>query len=127
MLSSSEHNSEEESSQADTEYHSEIESKSEKKQIIPVSKDEEFMFLNIQFPLSYQFPKPYITLNEVMSNLDDVLLKPYEWTYNIAEDPEQALTYIITHFNIDRISQSIQDFPKLRYNQVYYSTYVDTS
>ena len=127
MSQPSEYSSEEESSQNDTEYHSESGLKSEKKQIILVNSDEEFTFLNIWFPLPHEFPKPYIMLNKVMSNPDDALLKPYEWTHNIAEDPENTLAYIITHFNIDRVSQSIHSVPKYKYNQVYYSTYIDTS
>ena len=85
------------------------------------------MFLNTQFPLPRQFLKPYLKLNEVMSNLDDALPKPYLWTHDIAKDPQQALGYIICHFNIDRVSHSIQEFPKLEFKQVYYSTYIDTS
>ena len=62
-----------------------------------------------------------------MSNPEDALPKPYVWTHNIAEDPENALAYIIIHFNIDRVSRSIHSFPKYKYDQVYYSTYTDTS
>ena len=127
MSHSLEHDSKEESSQNDTEYHSELEHQSEKKQIILINQDEEFTFLYIRFPLPCQFPKSYITLNEVMSNPEDALPKPYVWTHNIAEDPENALAYIIIHFNIDRVSRSIHSFPKYKYDQVYYSTYIDTS
>ena len=127
MSQSSENSVEEESSENDTEYHSESEHKLDNKQIILVNSDEEFTFLNIWFPLPHEFPKPYIMLNEVMSNLDDALPKPYEWTHSKAEDPENALTYIITHFNINRVSRSIHSFPKYKYVQVYYSTYINTS
>ena len=109
------------------EYHSELEHKSEKKQIILVNTNEEFTFLDIWFPLPHVFPKPYITLNEVMSNPDDALLKPYVWMHHTAKDSDNALAYIITHFNINRVSWSIHSFPKYKYDQVYYSTYIDTS
>ena len=77
-----EHNSNRSSSQTDTEYHFELESELEEKQVISIDESEEYTFLNIQFPLPYQFPKPYIMLNKVMSNLDDALPKPYEWTHD---------------------------------------------
>ena len=109
------------------EYHSESGSESEKKCKILINSNEEFTFLNIRFPLPHKFPKLYIKLNEVISNLDDALPKPYEWTHDIAEDPENTLAYIITHFNIGRVSRSINSFPKYEYDQVYYSTYIDTS
>ena len=109
------------------EYHSKSEPESEEKQIILINPNEEFTFLNIRFPLPRHLPKPYIKLNEVILNLDDALPKPYVWTHNIAKDPQNALGYIICHFNIDRVSHSIWDFPKLEYEQVYYSTYIDTS
>ena len=127
MSQSSEQSSNGSSSQENMEYHSESKSESEERQIILVNQDEEFTFLNIWFPLPYQFLKPYIMLNKVMSNLDNALLKPYVWTHDIAEGPGNALAYIITHFNINRVSWSIWEFPKLKYDQVYYSTYIDTS
>ena len=106
MSQSSEHSSKDESSQNDTEYHSKLESKLEK-QVIFVNPDEEYTFLNIQFPLPYYFPKTYLRLNEVVLNLDDALLKPHKCTRYIAKDPTNAFGYIITHFNIDRVSWSI--------------------
>ena len=99
-----EHSSNEQSSSQDMKYHSQSESESEEKQVIYINDSDEYMFLNIWFPLPYQFPQPYMTLNEVMSNLDDALLKPYEWTHDCIKDPKSALAYIITHFNIDRVS-----------------------
>ena len=42
-----------------------------------------------------------------MSNLDHALLKPYDQIQHIAKDSEQALGYIIHHFNIDRVSRSL--------------------
>ena len=109
------------------EYHSKSESESEEIKIIPINDSMEFTFLNIWFPLPYQFPKPYITLNKVMSTLDDALLKPCEWTHDCIKDPKSTLAYIITHFNIEKISQSLRAFPKLEFKQVYYSTYINTS
>ena len=122
-----EHSSNGASSQTDTEYYSKLESKLKEKQIILINDWEEYMFLNIWFPLPYQFPKPYIMLSKVISNLDDVLPKPYEWTHDCIKDPKSTLSYIITNFNIDRVSWKIWDFPKLKFEQVYYSTYIDTS
>ena len=104
MSQSSEHDSKGRSSQSGLEYHSGLEPESEKKQIILIRKDEEFTFLNIQFPLPHEFPNPYIQLNKVMTNIDHALPKPYDQVQHIAEDPEQALGYIIHHFNIDRVS-----------------------
>ena len=127
MSQSSEHNSEGESSQSGSEYHSRLELESERKQIILIRKDEEFTFLNIWFPLPHEFPNPYMQLNKVMSNFDHALPKPYNWVQHIAKDPEQALGYIIHHFNIDRVSRSLRIFPNYAYDQVYYSTYIDTT
>ena len=109
------------------EYHSKSESESEEKQIIPIDDTAGIMFLEIWFPLPLEFPKPYFKLQEVISNLDDALLKPYEWTHDCIKDPESALAYIITHFNIETVSKSIQAYPPLNFNQVYYSTYINTS
>ena len=33
----------------------------------------------------------------------------------------------LCHFNINRVSHSIWEFPKLKFDQVYYLTYIDTS
>ena len=123
MSQASEHDSNEQSSSQNMEYHSE----SEEKQIIPVNDSEGYTFLNIQFPLPYKFPKMYLVLNKVMSNIDDALPKPYVRTQDGIKDPDHALGYIIHHFNIDRVSHSIQNFPQYDFDQVYYSTYIDTS
>ena len=90
-----------------TEYHSKSGSELEQKQITLVNPDKEFMFLNIWFPLPYHFPKLYLILKEVMSNLDDALPKPYVWEHSITKIPDSALRYIINHFNIERVSRSI--------------------
>ena len=65
------------------------------------------MFLDIQFPLPAQFPKPYLRLQDVMSNLDDELPKPNERTHDSVKDPKNTLAYIITNFNIGKVSPSI--------------------
>ena len=122
-----EHHSNGSSSQMDWEYHSEQEAELEEEQNILIDYSQGHMFLNIQFPLPAQFPKPYLSLQEVISNHDDALPKPYVWTHDSIKDPKSALSYIITNFNIRKVSKSIQDFPLSHYNQVYYSTYINTS
>ena len=127
MSQSSEYTSNDESSQGSSEYHSGQEQKSERKQIILINRDAEFTFLNIRFPLPLNFPKPYIQLNELMSSVDHVVPTLYDGNQNITEDPQCALGYIIHHFNINRVSKSLCDVPNYAYNQVYYSTYIDTT
>ena len=97
----------------------------ETRQITSSHPDQGYLLLNVQFPMPYTFPKPYLTLNEVELKLDDALPKPYIQEHNIAEDPDEALSYIINHFNIDTVSQSIRESPELNYKQVYYLTYID--
>ena len=126
MSVSSELCSNEQSSSQDMEYHSERESKLEEKQISLIDDSEEYMFLNIRFPLPYEFPKVYLVLNEVISNLDDALPNPYVCTHDSIKDPDNALGYILHHFNISRISHSIQNFPNLKFDQVHHLTYIDT-
>ena len=77
-----EHNSNRSSSQTASEYHFEQETELEEEQVIFVDYSEGHMFLDIWFPLPAQFPKPYLMLQEVTSNLDDALLKPYEWPHD---------------------------------------------
>ena len=77
--------------------------------------------------MPHQYPHPYIQLNELMSHMDTMVPKSYDWIQSIARDPHCALGYIIHHFNIDKVSQQIRSFPNYRYDQVYYSTYVDTT
>ena len=62
-----------------------------------------------------------------MSHMDTMVPKSYDQIQSIARDPHRALGYIIHHFNIDKVSQQIRSFPNYRYDQVYYSTYVDTT
>ena len=123
----SEQDSEDSELSQDTEYISESGTESETSQISLPHPEQGYLLLNVQFPMPYTFPKPYLTLNEVESKLDDALPKPYIREHNIAEDPDEALSYIINHFNINAVSQSIREFPRLEFEQVYYSTYIDTS
>ena len=75
-------------------------------------------------PRSY--PHLYIQLNELMSTVD-VVLKSYDRITDIPRDPNHALGYIIHHFNINKVSWTIQAYPPYNLNQVYYSTYVEPS
>ena len=124
---STEYNSSDESSQGSLEYHSGQELESERQQIILVNRDEEFMFLNIRFPMPLTFPHPYIELNELMSHVDTMVPKSYDRIQSIAGDPQHALGYIIHHFNINKVSKGLHKFPHYALDQVYYSTYVDTT
>ena len=49
----------------------------------------------------------------------------YNQITDISGNPHWALGYILYHFNIDRISRSIQASCPYHLDQVYYSTYVD--
>ena len=122
----SEHDSKDNKSSQDTEYHSESGSELEKEQNILVNPDEGFTYLHIQFPLPYNFPKPYLNLQEVVP-YSDALPKASVQNTNIAEDPDSALCYIITHFSSNEVSQSIREFPRLELEHLYYLTYIDTS
>ena len=124
---STEYESGEESSQNSSEYHSGQEPESERQQIILINRDEEFTFLNIWFPIPQQYPHPYIQLNELMSHVDTMVPKSYDRIQSIVRDTNRALGYIIHHFNIDKVSQQIHSFPNYRLDQVYYSTYIDTT
>ena len=104
--SSSEYESDDQSSQGSSEYHSRQEPESERKQIILINRDEEFTFLNIWFPMPQSYPHPYIQLNKLMSTVD-LVPKSYDWITDIPGDPNRALGYIIHHFNIDKVSQTI--------------------
>ena len=75
-------------------------------------------------PQSY--PHPYIQLNELMSTVD-LVPKSYDQITDIPGDPNRALGYIIHHFNINKVSQSIRVHPPYQLNQVYYLTYVEPS
>ena len=116
----SEHNSKDNKSSQDTEYHSKSGTESEKGDYTLSTLDQRNSILHVRFPMPYTFPKPYLTLNEVLDNTSD-----HEQKQNIAEDPDEALCYIINHFNIEIVSQSIQRFPEYSFEQVYYLTYID--
>ena len=117
-----EDNSEDNESSQDTEYHFESGIELESGDFTLSTSDQKDSILNVQFPMPYTFPKPYLTLHKVLDNALD-----HVQNQNIAEDPDEALRYIINHFNIDIVSQSIQRFPEYSFKQVYYSTYIDTS
>ena len=126
MSTTLEYDSEDESSPGSLEYHSGQELESDPKQIILINCNEEFTFLNIWFPMPQSYPHPYIQLNELMSTVD-LVPKSYDQITDIPGDPNRALGYIIHHFNINRVSQSIWAYPPYNLDQVYYSTYVDPS
>ena len=123
---STEYDSDDESSHENLEYHSGQEPESERQQIILVNRDEEFTFLNIRFPMPHRFPHPYIQLNNLMSHVDSMVPKSYSRIESITGDPQCALGYIIHHFNIERVSKSLRTIPNYCFDQVYYSTYIDT-
>ena len=75
-------------------------------------------------PLPY--PKPYIQLKELMTTVETTLEK-YDRITDISGDPHWALGYILYHFNIDRVSRSIQAYHPHHLDQVYYSTFVEPS
>ena len=126
MSNTSEYDSDDESSQGSSEYHSGQEPESDRKQIILVNRDEEFTFLHIRFPMPQSYPHPYIQLSDLMTTVE-IAPKLYDRITDIPRDPNRALGYILNHFNIDRVSRSIRAYPPYNLNQVYYSTYVDSS
>ena len=64
------------------------------------------MFLHIRFPMPQSYPHPYIQLSELMTTVK-IAPNSYERITDIAGDPNRALGYILYHFNIARVSQSI--------------------
>ena len=80
-----------------------------------------------QWPMPRNYPHPYIQLNKLMSHIDSTVPKSYPRIESIAGDPQCALGYIIHHFNIEKVSKSLCTFPNYAFDQVYYSTYIDTS
>ena len=98
------------------EYHSESGTKLETGSLSTL--DQKDTILHVRFPMPYTFPKPYLTLQEVIDNASDQ-------KRNMEEDPDEALRYIINHFNIDKIADWILITPHYAFEQVYYSTYVD--
>ena len=126
MSNTSEYNSEDESSQGDSEYHSGEESEPDRTQIILVNREEEFMFLNIRFPMPSPYPHPYIQLKELMTTVTTTP-ELYDWITDISGNPHRALGYILYHFNIDRVSRSIRAYHPYHLDQVDYSTYIEPS
>ena len=127
MSHSSEHDSDENESSQDTEYHSEKRNsesgnESETGDYTLSSPDQWNSILHVRFPMPYTFPKLYLTLNEVLK-FDET--SDHVQNNNIAEDPDEALRYIINHFHVDGIAKSIRNFPELNFEQVYYSTYIE--
>ena len=117
MSNTSEYESEEESSQEDSEYHSRQESEPDRTQIILVNREEEFTFLNIQFPMPSPYPHPYIQLKELMTTVTTTP-ESYDRITDISGNPHRALGYIIYHFNIDRVSRSIRAYHPYYLDQV---------
>ena len=117
-----EHDSEDNESSQDTEYHSESGNKLETGEYTLSSPDQWNSILHIRFPMPYTFPKLYLTLNEVLK-FDET--SDHTWNNIIAEDPDEALCYIINHFHIDGVTKSIRTFPDLFFEWVYYSTYIE--
>ena len=126
MSNISEYESEAESSQGNSEYHSGQESEPDRMQIILVNREEEFTFLNIRFPMPLLYPKPYIQLKELMETVNTPS-QTYDRITDISGNPHRALGYILYHFNIDRISRSIRAHRPYHLDQVYYSTFVEPS
>ena len=115
-----ENNSEDNESSQDTEYHSESGTESETGDYTLSNLDQRDNILHVWFPMPYTFPKPYLTLQEVINNTLDRKRNP-----NMEEDPDEALTYIINHFHIDKVTDWILITPHYSFEQVYHSTYVD--
>ena len=126
MSNTSEYNSEDESSQGSSEYHSGEDSEPDRMQIILVNREEEFTFLNIRFPMPLPYPKPYIQLKELMTTVETPS-ESYDRVTDISGNPHRALGYILYHFNINRISRSIRAYRPYHLDQVYYSTFIEPS
>ena len=124
MSNTSDYDSKNESSPGSSEYHSRQEPELDRKQIILVNRNEEFTFLHIQFPMLSPYPYPYIQLSELMTTVE-IPPASYDWITDIPRDPNRALGYILHHFNINRVSRSIQAYPPYHLDQVYYSTYIE--
>ena len=116
----SEHDSDDNKSSQDTEYHSESGTKSETGDHTLSNPDQRDSILHIRFPMPYTFPKLYLTLQEAIDNASESKRNP-----KIEEDPDEALRYIINHFNIDVVAESIRQTHFYSLKQVYYSTYVE--
>ena len=117
----SENSSEDNKSSQDTEYHSKSGTELETGDYTLSNLERKDTILHVWFPMPYTFPKLYLTLQEVIDNTSD-----QTWNPNMEEDPDKALHYIINHFNVNVVAESIQQFPFYSLEQVYYSTYVET-
>ena len=126
MSNTLEYDSGNESSQDNSEHHSEQESEPDRTQIILVNHEEEFTFLNIRFPMPLPYPKLYIQLKELMTTVETTPEK-YNRITDISGNPHRALGYILYHFNIDRVSRTIRASHPHHLDQVYYSTFVEPS
>ena len=126
MSNTSEYDSDDESSPSSLEYHSGQEPESDRTQIILVNRQEEFTFLHIWFPMPQQYPHSYIQLSELMTTVE-IAPQSYDQITDIAGSPNRALGYILYHFNIDRVSQSIRAYHPYHLDQVYYSTFIEPS
>ena len=118
----SEHGSKDNESSQNMEYHSESGNKLEIGEYTLSLPDQWNSILHVRFPMPYTFPKPYLTLNEVLK-FDET--SDYIWNNIIAKDPDEALCYIINHFHVDGVAKLICIFPDLFFKQVYYSTYIE--
>ena len=85
----SEHDSEDNESSQDTEYHSKSGIMLETGDYTLSNTDQKDSILNVQFPMPLTFPKLYLTLSEVLDNASD-----HVQNQNITEDPDEALHYI---------------------------------
>ena len=121
MLRISENDSEDNESSQDTEYHSESRTELETGDYTLSNPDQRDTILHVWFPMPFTFTKPYLTLQEAIDNASDQERNP-----NIEEDPDEALRYIINHFNINVVTESIWQIPFYAFEQVNYSTYVET-
>ena len=126
MSNTLEYESEGESSQGNSEYHSGTELEPDRMQIILVNREEEFTFLNIRFPMPSPYPHLYIQLKELMTTVTTTP-ESYDRITDISRNPHRALGYILYHFNIDRVSRSIWAYRPYHLNQVYYSTFIEPS
>ena len=82
------------------EYHAKLEEGS--------TASEEDMFLSIWYPSLPHFPKPYLC----------------NWDF---KSSDQALKYITKHFNHDSITKSLESFPDLSNDFIFYHTFIDSS
>ena len=116
----SENSSEDNESSQDTEFHSESGTELETEGYSLSNPDQKDNILHVRFPMPYTFPKPYLTLQEVIDNASDQTRN-----LKIEKDPDEALRYIINHFNIDKVADWILITPHYSFEHVYHSTYVD--